>query len=447
MATPNTNNMDTIHEKRMQYITNGISGLQNLGNSCYLNSILQCLSSLPLFRTWLLNEDNFKDKLENNKNKFKNESITKRLSELFNNIWCDYVTVSPKSIKTIMGQINDQFQNNEQQDSHEFLNCLLDTVHEEVCTKVNVEFNNIANEVMGYMIYMKFKDMPDDVSKYDIFMDYYNNKANEDDRLYYDDKLRQFREERSDIVEIYNSYKYWDTNDQGLCMQEKRDVVTIYNAYKYWKGYIEKSHSMVTNLFTGMYYSSVKCDECTSITDTFEPFTILTLPIHETQDMTLEDALKDFTTEEILVGDNQFHCTKCKKNVDAHKKMYIWELPKILIVQFKRFKHTVRIISPNYTSNSTSKISTKITFPFENLDLKPQMSPLYGDRPSKYNLVATSNHSGTTWNMGHYVSFCKNNTNNYWYKYDDDEVFYVPDDKIVESAMSKDTYILFYVKQ
>jgi ubiquitin carboxyl-terminal hydrolase 8 len=200
-------------------------------------------------------------------------------------------------------------------------------------------------------------------------------------------------------------------------------------------------------LFTGLYYSCVRCCKCGCTTDTFEPFTILTLPIDENKETTLENSLNEFSKEESLTGDNQFHCTKCKKNVDATKKMYIWELPKILIVQFKRFKHTYKTITPTYSTNIISKISTKVSFPFTDFDLKNHVSSLRNAEMTKYDLIATSNHSGPSWSAGHYVAYCKNGTNNLWYMYDDDDVYHIPNEKIKEKAMTKDAYILFYVRQ
>ena len=44
----------------------GISGLLNLGNSCYLNSILQCLLHLPEFIIYM-NSSKLKEDLEYNK--------------------------------------------------------------------------------------------------------------------------------------------------------------------------------------------------------------------------------------------------------------------------------------------------------------------------------------------------------------------------------------------
>lgn len=437
---------DIIHTKRQEYLTSGISGLKNLGNSCYLNSILQCLSSLDLFRTWIINDESFKPQLKKNAHRFKNESVTLKLCELFNHIWKNYDTVSPRSLKKIMGQVCDQFQNTEQQDSHEFLNSLLDTVHEETCEKVVIDFKNIQNDVMGYMLFTKFISPSNALIKYDTFMDFYENEATDEDKAYHAKVLNEYREKYKDTVEIYEEYRYWMTNDLDICIKEKRDVVTIFNAYKYWKQYVEHSHSIITDLFTGLYYSNVKCGKCDCITDTFEPFTILTLPINESGESTIDESLNEFTKEEVLIGDNQFYCTKCKENVNALKKMYIWELPKILIVQLKRFKHTIKVITPEYSTNTISKITTKVTFPFKDLDLKNQTSHLRNAKSTKYDLVATSNHSGT-YNGGHYVSFCKNSVNNHWYKYDDDDVFCVLDDTIEEEAMPKDAYILFYVRQ
>ncbi len=400
-----TNDMSKIHAERKKYVTNGISGLKNLGNSCYLNSILQCLAHIDVFNTWLI-EDLYKQRLENNLSILKHESVVLKLSELFKHLWRNHAEISPRSIKTIMGNICDTFKNNEQQDSHEFLNVLLDTIHDEVCGKVTMEFKNV----------------PEDVSKFMNFMDYY-------------EKIQHTPEDKENLDNNLKTYK-------TICP----NVVTIYNAYKYWEGYVIRSHSMITNLFTGLYYSSVICDECSNVTDTFEPFTILTLPIKERGVTTLEESLCEFVKEETLVGDNKFYCSKCGHNVNAHKKMYIWEPPPVLIVQLKRFKHTMRTIQ-NFSINSTSKITTQVVFPFEGLDLTPQLSDLHKVGTTKYNLCATSNHSSRTCNSGHYIAYCKNSLNNYWYKYDDDEVFHVPNEEIKEKIMTEDAYILFYVRQ
>ncbi len=387
-----------INKERRTYITEGICGLKNLGNSCYINSILQCLSSIDLFRTWLL-LDEYESRLK--KNTFKHESLVLNLSGLFKQMWFHHSKISPVGIKKIMGSVCDTFRNNEQQDSHEFLNVLLDNIHDEVCSKVTMRFENVPNDVYKYMD----------------FMEYYETELTKEEQGAYTEELEEYR-------------------------SKNRDVITIYNAYHYWKNYVVRSHSIITDLFTGLYYSSVICDECKNVTDTFEPFTILTLSIKESKIETLEQSLSDFTQEETLTGDNKFYCTKCAKNVDAHKKMYIWEPPKVLIIQFKRFKNT-----QNITVNFTNKIMTEIDFPLENLDITPQLSELHKVAKTKYDLCATSSHSSKTCNMGHYTAYCKNSLNKLWYEYDDDDVYCIAPDKVKDKIVTSDAYILFYVRQ
>jgi ubiquitin C-terminal hydrolase len=326
-----------------------------------------------------------------------------------------------------MGSICDTFKNNDQQDSHEFLNVLLNTIHDEVRAKVT----------------MKYENVPYDVKKYMDFMVYYETEATEMEKQSCALELEEYKKSNKDVMSVYNAYKYWgnyvaptikipnienmNNDDKNKALKKKEDL--------------EKAHSMITNLFTGLYYSTVICDECKNVTETFEPFTILSLHIKESGNTTLEQSLSDFTQEETLTGENQFECTKCKKNVDAKRKTYIWESPQILIIQFKRFKNT------NFTVNFTNKIMTQVDFPLENLDVAPQLSELHKVDKTKYNLCATSSHTSRTCNMGHYVAYTKNSLNNLWYEFDDDDVFCVAPDKVKDKIINKDAYILFYVKQ
>lgn len=48
-------------------------------------------------------------------------------------------------------------------------------------------------------------------------------------------------------------------------------------------------------------------------------------------------ALEKFITPEVLEGDNQYSCEKCKKKVDATKGLQFVKFPYLLTLQLKRF--------------------------------------------------------------------------------------------------------------
>ena len=58
----------------------------------------------------------------------------------------------------------------------------------------------------------------------------------------------------------------------------------------------------------------------------------------EKEIITLKECLNAFSREELLSGDDQWYCNKCKQQQDIHKKLELYRLPKILIVQLKRFQ-------------------------------------------------------------------------------------------------------------
>ena len=171
----------------------GISGILNLGNSCYLNSILQCLLHLPEFIIYMnsakLKEDleynkkinqilsnNEKEKLElhykllnefekllkniwkgipvkdllkifnnnktnnnsyaNNNNQIENEEEQSNKNNIIINNNMKYC-LDPTDFKKILSEVFPQFDGNYQQDSHEVLTSILDSFHLALNKSVN----------------------------------------------------------------------------------------------------------------------------------------------------------------------------------------------------------------------------------------------------------------------------------------------------------------------
>lgn len=52
----------------------------------------------------------------------------------------------------------------------------------------------------------------------------------------------------------------------------------------------------------------------------------------EKEVITLDACLRAFSREELLNGNDQWYCNKCKCQQDIYKKLELFRLPKILIV-------------------------------------------------------------------------------------------------------------------
>lgn len=110
--------------------------------------------------------------------------------------------------------------------------------------------------------------------------------------------------------------------------------------------------------------------------------------INEKNVTSLEDCLRMFTDKEELSLEDSWHCPKCQKPQKASKQLTIWRLPKILIMQLKRF---------SYKQYSRDKIDNFIEFPLHNLDLKSFVSESNRENlagRTTYDLYAVINHYG-----------------------------------------------------
>ena len=115
----------------------GACGLTNLGNTCYMNSALQCIGYLPLLRSYLLSSQ-FKASGDLNKDNplGTGGKLLEETAELLRVMWSTRLgEKSPTRFKAQLSRINPQFSGADQQDAQEFLNYILDALHED-CNRV-----------------------------------------------------------------------------------------------------------------------------------------------------------------------------------------------------------------------------------------------------------------------------------------------------------------------
>lgn len=386
------------------------TGLVNLGNSCYMNCVLQCLSATPQLTKFFFpnlgtsnSSASYRQHINVNNILGTKGILTTNFVQLLLNIFnSNGKSFSPKSFKQVIGSLSPggQFASFDQQDCIEFLNFLLDVLHED----------------LNQMIVL-------------------------------DSKQRQA------VVEL--------TPEQ----EKAREFLPIRLASTIeWERYLKLNFSVIVDYFQGQYASHLKCLECGLSSTTYNAFSILSLPIpnKSSSQVLLEDCLKEFTTTELLDKDNKWHCPNCKKFTNLTKKISITRLPQILIINFKRFGMT--------PSGYFSKLDKFVSYPVnDTLDLTKYW-PVVGSYlnkgedmsiekeeqylstlptrnqipPFRYKLYGVVNHFGNL-TTGHYTSYVHKSNDSKktrgWCYFDDAKVtFNCP----VSQVLNKNAYCLFY---
>lgn len=110
----------------------GLTGLKNVGNSCYQNATLQCLSAtIPLAKFML---DGSYKKAINKVNPLGTQgALAESFAHLIKVMWSEqYTFVSPVTFRDAIGRFASTFRGFDQHDSQEFLAFLLDGLHEDL---------------------------------------------------------------------------------------------------------------------------------------------------------------------------------------------------------------------------------------------------------------------------------------------------------------------------
>ena len=119
--------MTSKHSPKTLFADKGINGLMNIGNTCYINTSIQCLGHCTNFLHYVLS-----GKFDRTDGILMNE-----LRELFMELWINNNGVIPnrflKHLKTSMTSMNI----NEQNDIQEFLTMFIDKLNASISEKVN----------------------------------------------------------------------------------------------------------------------------------------------------------------------------------------------------------------------------------------------------------------------------------------------------------------------
>lgn len=421
-TTLGTSSTSTSQKKPnpVKFLEQYTTGLVNLGNSCYMNCILQCLGATPqltkfFFPTFPLTssspaiQQSYRQHINvNNKLGTKGIVTTNFVNLLMNMFGNSGSYFSPLNFKKVIGSVSPgkQYATFDQQDCIEFLEFLLDSLHED----------------LNQMVVSDAK-------------------------------------EKQAIMEL--------TPEQ----EKTREYLPIRLASTIeWERYLKLNFSIIVDYFQGQYLSQLKCLECGLTSTTYNAFLNLSLPIpqklNSVRDISLHDCLQEFVQTELLDEDNKWFCPRCKRFTKLTKKINITRLPQVLIIHFKRFK-----LNPNGYFN---KMDTFIKYNVnEVLDLTPywpdtgtiinlsldknqimskekeaQILSTLPTRnqvpPFRYKLYGVANHYGTL-TTGHYTAYVHKESDNKktrgWCYFDDTKVTYNHKEKDV---LNQNAYCLFY---
>ena len=253
------NSKDAENENNEEELTN--VGLYNIGNTCFMNSVLQIFLNIKELKdifipknleenkkllSFILNTDNN----EINKIVSENGYLVLELMNLLKNKWKGkHKALNPRKFKEICGEYNEIFKTSDQQDAHDFYTFIIDKLHEE--TNINYDSDN------------QYKDI---------------------------------------------------TNNETI------DTTELDLANECWANNIRKNASYFYALFMGQLKSTLICAECNTKKIKYEAFSALELPIPEGKNIIIEIILFRLPYSLRKEFDYQKSDTNLKSDVTISKK-------------------------------------------------------------------------------------------------------------------------------
>ena len=138
--------ISNIHKFFTENSSHGICGSHNLGNTCFMNSSIACLSNCTELTYYFLSGDYKKDINKDNKLGM-GGALAESWAELIRDYWIGgYRVGDPSDLKRTFGYKIKRFSGFNQQDSNEFIDLFLDNLNEDLNSVSKKEYTELKEK-------------------------------------------------------------------------------------------------------------------------------------------------------------------------------------------------------------------------------------------------------------------------------------------------------------